>query len=69
MAGFAKQDAKMNLNGVVNRDLLQRLKFLYQASAYLNSILCQSNERFFHRYFAKNPNRCFGISNLFTSNR
>ncbi|KAF8274578.1 RNAse P Rpr2/Rpp21/SNM1 subunit domain-containing protein [Lactarius quietus] len=32
-----------NPNGVVNRDILQRLNFLYQASAYLDSISRQND--------------------------
>ncbi|OSX66023.1 hypothetical protein POSPLADRAFT_1133002 [Postia placenta MAD-698-R-SB12] len=32
------QDSTVTINGVANRDILQRLNFLYQASTYLNSI-------------------------------
>lgn len=33
-----KKDDVPNPNSVVNRDILQRMSFLYQASSYLNSI-------------------------------
>ncbi|KAI8994007.1 RNAse P Rpr2/Rpp21/SNM1 subunit domain-containing protein [Trametes punicea] len=33
-----EQDPAENLNGVANRDIIQRINFLYQASTYLNSI-------------------------------
>lgn len=33
-----EQEPTATLNGVTNRDILQRLNFLYQASAYLNTI-------------------------------
>ena len=32
------QEPTATLHGVTNRDILQRLNFLYQASAYLNTI-------------------------------
>ena len=32
------QEPKATLSGVTNRDILQRLNFLYQASTYLNTI-------------------------------
>lgn len=32
------KDEAPNPNGVANRDIIQRLNFLYQASAYLNSV-------------------------------
>ncbi|KAI0744090.1 RNAse P Rpr2/Rpp21/SNM1 subunit domain-containing protein [Daedaleopsis nitida] len=32
------QEPVANLNGVANRDIIQRINFLYQASTYLNSI-------------------------------
>ena len=41
--GKKNRNQAPNPNGVVNRDILQRLNFLYQASAYLNSISCQSD--------------------------
>ena len=36
--GKKNKDEAPNPNGVVNRDILQRLNFLYQASTYLESI-------------------------------
>ena len=41
--GKKNKDESPNPNGVVNRDILQRLNFLYQASAYLDSISRQSD--------------------------
>lgn len=38
MAKKAKDDAPPNPNSVTNRDIIQRLSYLYQASVYLNSI-------------------------------
>jgi len=43
--GKKNKNEAPNPNGVVNRDILQRLNFLYQASAYLNSISRQSDVR------------------------
>ncbi|KAH8979127.1 hypothetical protein EDB92DRAFT_1981313 [Lactarius akahatsu] len=42
--GKKNKDEAPNPNGVVNRDILQRLNFLYQASAYLESISCKSDD-------------------------
>lgn len=36
--GKKNKDEAPNPNNVVNRDILQRLNFLYQASAYLESV-------------------------------
>jgi ribonuclease P protein subunit RPR2 len=41
--GKKNKDETPNPNGVVNRDILQRLNFLYQASAYLESISRKSD--------------------------
>jgi ribonuclease P protein subunit RPR2 len=41
--GKKNREEAPNPNGVVNRDILQRLNFLYQASAYLESISHQSD--------------------------
>jgi ribonuclease P protein subunit RPR2 len=38
MARKNKAEATPNANSVANRDILQRLNFLYQASVYLNAI-------------------------------
>ncbi|KAH9018994.1 Rpr2-domain-containing protein [Lactarius pseudohatsudake] len=43
--GKKNKDEAPNPNGVVNRDILQRLNFLYQASTYLESISCKSDVR------------------------
>ena len=43
--GKKNKDEAPNPNGVVNRDILQRLNFLYQASTYLESISHQSDTR------------------------
>jgi len=43
--GKKNKDEAPNPNGVVNRDILQRLNFLYQASTYLESISRQSDLR------------------------
>jgi ribonuclease P protein subunit RPR2 len=43
--GKKNKDEAPNPNGVVNRDILQRLNFLYQASTYLESISRQSDVR------------------------
>ncbi|KAH8992756.1 Rpr2-domain-containing protein [Lactarius hatsudake] len=43
--GKKNKDETPNPNGVVNRDILQRLNFLYQASTYLESISCNSDVR------------------------
>ncbi|KAI9463676.1 Rpr2-domain-containing protein [Lactarius psammicola] len=43
--GKKKKDEAPNPNGVVNRDILQRLNFLYQASTYLESVSRQSDVR------------------------
>ena len=43
--GKKNKDEAPNPNAVVNRDILQRLNFLYQASAYLDSISRQSDAR------------------------
>ncbi|KAI9442262.1 Rpr2-domain-containing protein [Lactarius indigo] len=43
--GKKNKDEVPNPNGVVNRDILQRLNFLYQASAYLESMSSKSDVR------------------------
>jgi len=43
--GKKNKDETPNPNGVVNRDILQRLNFLYQASTYLESISRQCDVR------------------------
>ena len=41
--GKKNKDEAPNPNSVVNRDILQRLNFLYQASTYLESVSRQSD--------------------------
>jgi len=43
--GKKNKDEAPNPNGIANRDILQRLSFLYQASTYLESISHQSDVR------------------------
>ncbi|KAH9061229.1 Rpr2-domain-containing protein [Lactarius vividus] len=43
--GKKNKDEAPNPNGIVNRDTLQRLNFLYQASTYLDSISYKSDVR------------------------
>ncbi|KAK0222063.1 RNAse P Rpr2/Rpp21/SNM1 subunit domain-containing protein, partial [Armillaria fumosa] len=39
------KDETPNVNSVPNKDIIQRLKFLYQASVYLNGVTSQSPRR------------------------
>ncbi|KAK0503705.1 RNAse P Rpr2/Rpp21/SNM1 subunit domain-containing protein, partial [Armillaria luteobubalina] len=39
------KDETPNANSVPNKDIIQRLNFLYQASVYLNSVTSQSPSR------------------------
>lgn len=39
--GKKAKDEVPNLNSIANRDIIQRLNFIYQASVYLNGLPCE----------------------------